>query len=66
MISASMTLDRDGIDGPLALLTVWGTALAMTNGALYGLAPFITIVTEGGAMSIIAAGGCRSSGYLST
>ena len=30
--------------------------LAMTNGALYGLAPFIATATEGGALSIIAAG----------
>jgi NNP family nitrate/nitrite transporter-like MFS transporter len=57
LIFSNTTKDKDGLGGAMGALAAWGFFLAMTEGAVYGVVPFVEPTAVGGVAGIVGAGG---------
>ncbi len=57
IVFSALTKDIHGIQGALVLIAVYSIFVHATNGAVYGLVPFIEPTAVGGVSGIVGAGG---------
>jgi NNP family nitrate/nitrite transporter-like MFS transporter len=57
LVFSDMTLDKNGYGGAIGALCAWALFLCMTEGAVFGLVPFIEPTAVGGVSGIVGAGG---------
>eukprot|EP00281_Chroomonas_sp_CCMP1168_P013605 CAMPEP_0206216918 /NCGR_PEP_ID=MMETSP0047_2-20121206/2989_1 /ASSEMBLY_ACC=CAM_ASM_000192 /TAXON_ID=195065 /ORGANISM="Chroomonas mesostigmatica_cf, Strain CCMP1168" /LENGTH=602 /DNA_ID=CAMNT_0053639321 /DNA_START=71 /DNA_END=1879 /DNA_ORIENTATION=- len=57
LVFSAMTYEINGYGGAIGALCAWALFLAMTEGAVYGVVPFIEPTAVGGVAGIVGAGG---------